>query len=368
MQIKTIDIYRLKIPYTTPTVTSIGVTSSANNIALKITTDTGLIGWGEASPCPYITGDSADTSYEAAQQIASLIIGKDPLAIEARMAAINSYIVGESSIRSGFDMALYDIAAKAAGMPLYQFLGGEMRELRTDITIGMQQTVDQTLEQAKAILAAGFNAIKMKVGRPNLEDLPHVKAVRELAGPDIAIKLDSNQGWDYPTAVATINAMKTLNIQYTEQPLPVWDIDNLARLRDNIDIPVCADESVFDHYDALKLIKHNAVDYLNIKLGKSGGIHTALNINAIAEAAGCKCMIGCFAESRLALTAAAHLAAAKPNIMFLDLDSAYKQSLDPVIGGLQYDSKIGGKITLPTSPGLGASFDESFLEGRITVS
>ena len=162
--------------------------------------------------------------------------------------------------------------------------------------------------------------------------------------------------------------MKTLDIQYTEQPLPVWDIDNLARLRDSIDIPVCADESVFDHHDALKLIKHNAVDYLNIKLGKSGGIHTALNINAIAEAAGCKCMIGCFAESRLALTAAAHLAAAKPNIVFLDLDSAYKQSLDPVIGGLQYDSKIGGKITLPTSPGLGASFDESFLEGRITVS
>ena len=179
MPIESVDIYRLTIPHSTPTTTSIGVTSSANNIVLKITTDTGLIGWGEASPCPYITGDSADTNYETAQQIASLIIGKDPLAIEARMAAINDFIVGESSIRSGFDIALHDIAAKAANMPLYQFLGGEIRELRTDLTIGMQQTVDQTLEHAKAILAAGFNAIKMKVGRPNLEDLPHVKAVRE---------------------------------------------------------------------------------------------------------------------------------------------------------------------------------------------
>lgn len=363
MKILHTDIYRLNIPFTQPLKVAIGEISSAANTVIKISTDEGLVGWGEASPSAYITGDTQATNYQTAQQFAALIKGKDPLEIEARMTEINGYTVGEPSIRSAFDMAFYDIAAKAANMPLYQFLGGALREIRTDLTIGMQDTVEQTLAQAQAILDAGFDAIKMKVGRPGLEDVAHVKAVRELAGPDIHIKIDSNQGWDYPTAVANMMAMKPLDLQYSEQPLAVWDFENLARLRDKVDLPICADESVFTDKDALKLIKLGAADYLNIKLGKAGGIHTALKINAIAEAAGCKCMIGCFGESRLALSASAHLAMARPNITFLDLDSAYAFKSDPVMGGMRYDETVGGVIHLAEGPGLGAEFDESFFDG-----
>ena len=150
--------------------------------------------------------------------------------------------------------------------------------------------------------------------------------------------------------------------------MAVWDYNNLARLRDKVDLPICADESVFDDKDALKLINAGAADYLNIKLGKSGGIHTGIKINAIAEAAGAKCMIGCFGESRLGLTAAAHLAVAKPNIVFLDLDSAFDFKSDPVIGGLRYDKELGGVIHLDDAIGHGASFDESFLENPLSVS
>jgi L-alanine-DL-glutamate epimerase-like enolase superfamily enzyme len=264
-------------------------------------------------------------------------------------------------------MALYDLAAKAAEMPLYQFLGGEPRPLRTDLTIGLQDTVEETVSRAQQILDAGFDAIKLKVGRPGLADVAHVAAVRQLAGPSIAIKVDSNQGWDYPTAVANIRAMEGLNLQYSEQPLAVWDIDNLARLRSKVDLPICADESVFDDKDALRLVRAGAADYLNIKLGKAGGIHTGLKINAIAEAAGCKCMIGCFSESRLALSAAAHLAMARPNICFLDLDSAFHFDQDPVLGGVTYDNKVGGVLHLPDTPGHGALFDESVLEIQATV-
>lgn len=362
MKILHTDIYRLNIPFTQPLKVAIGEITSAANTVIKISTDAGLVGWGEASPAAYITGDSQATNYQTAQQLAVLIKGRDPLEIESRMAEINGFIVGEPSIRSAFDMALYDIAAKAANMPLYQFLGGSLREIRTDLTIGMQDTVEQTVVQAQAILDAGFDAIKMKVGRPGLEDVAHVKAVRELVGPAIHIKIDSNQGWDYPAAVANITAMKSLDLQYSEQPLAVWDFENLARLRDKVDLPICADESVFTDKDALKLIKLGAADYLNIKLGKAGGIHTGLKINAIAEAAGCKCMIGCFGESRLALSAAAHLAMARPNITFLDLDSAYAFKSDPVIGGMRYDENVGGVIHLAEGPGLGAEFDESFFD------
>ena len=364
-----IDIFKMNVEITIPIKILLGgYLDAANNLAIKITTDTGIIGWGEASPCAVITGDSQDTNYVTAQTMAKLIKGKNALSIESRMQEINSVTVGDPSVRSAFDMALYDIAAKAANMPLYQFLGGERRELRTDLTIGIKDTVEETVAQAKSIMEAGFDAIKLKVGRPGLEDVPHVRAVRELIGPDMSLKMDSNQGWDYPTAVANINAMEDLNLQYAEQPIAVWDYEGLARLRTKVNLPICADESVFDHRDALKLAKMEAVDYLNIKLGKAGGIHTGLKINAIAEAAGMKCMIGCFAESRLGLSAAAHLAMARPNISFIDLDSCYHFKTDPVIGGVSYDDKIGGLLHLPDGIGHGAVFNESDLEQESKVT
>lgn len=368
MKIEKIDIYTLNVSIKIPINTPLGAIDKAENVAIKITTAKGIIGWGEASPCAMITGDTQESNYAIAQTMARMILGENALAIDSRMNEINSVTVGDSSIRSAFDMALYDIAAKAANMPLYQFLGGERRQLRTDITIGLKDTVEETVAQTQDMLDAGFDAIKLKVGRSGLQDIAHVKAVRELVGTGIAVKIDSNQGWDYPTALANIKAMKELDLDYSEQPLAVWDYDGLARLRNNVDLPICADESVFDHRDALKLIKAGAADYLNIKLGKSGGIHTGLKINAISESAGMKCMIGCFGESRLALSAAAHFAMARPNIHFIDLDSCYHFESDPVIGGMRYDDKIGGLLNISDDIGHGAAFKESELENKITLT
>ena len=367
IKIQKIEIFKLNVEITIPIKILLGGLLGANNIAIKITTNTGIVGWGESSPCAEITGDSQETNYASAKTMAKLIKGKDALAIEDRLQEINSITVGEPSVRSAFDMALYDIAAKAANMPLYQFLGGERRALRTDLTIGIKDTVEETVTQAKSIVEEGFDAIKLKVGRSGLDDLPHVRAVREVVGPELSLKIDSNQGWDYPTAVANINAMSAFNLEYSEQPIAAWNHEGLARLRSKVDLPICADESVFDHRDALKLVKMEAVDYLNIKLGKSGGIHTGLKINAIAEAAGMKCMVGCFAESRLGLSAAAHLAMARPNISFIDLDSCYHFKTDPVIGGMTFDNKIGGLLNVPDEIGHGAAFDENQLDQESKV-
>ncbi|MEE4217214.1 MAG: dipeptide epimerase [Xanthomonadales bacterium] len=362
MIVSQIDIYRLNVELTRPTVVPIGVLDAARNVIIRITTDCGLQGWGEASPFAPITGDTQDSNFVTARLLGKLLLNKDPLALEERLREINAATVGESSLRSAFDMALYDIVAQTAGLPLYRFLGGERRTLITDKTIGMKPTVDETLEELDEILDMGFTEVKMKVGRSGLRDLEHVAAVRERGGPDLPIRVDSNQGWDYPTAVANLNAMQTLGVQYSEQPLAHWDHENLKRLRRKVTIPLCADESVFDDRDAFKLLSEGAVDYLNIKLGKSGGINTALRIEAIARSAGSKCMLGCFAESRLGLTAAAHLACARPNIHFLDLDSAFILKQDPVEGGIQYDAQIASKIELPDEPGIGARISERFLE------
>jgi len=362
MKISRIDVYKFNIPLIHEVVVPIGILAAANNVAICISTDSGIQGWGEASPFAPITGDTQESNFENARLFALTIMGKDPTAVEARMAEINAATIGDSSLRSAYDMALYDILGQAANMPLYRLLGGEKRPLRTDFTIGMQTSVALTLEMLAEGQAQGFNEVKLKVGRPGLADVEHIAAVRKQVGQDMSIKIDSNQGWDYATAVANLRAMEPYDVDYSEQPIAAWDYDNLRRLRDKVDTPICADESVFDDKDALKLVSMGAVDYLNIKLGKSGGIATALRIKAIGRAAGCKCMIGCFAESRLAMTAAAHLACARPNIHFLDLDSAFNLKTDPVVGGMTYDDDIGGGINLSDAPGLGASIDEGFMQ------
>ena len=359
--IENIVLYQLNIPFKQVFKTALAERTHAEILVVTLHTDTGLVGWGEASPAPHITGDSQASNLATAKQLAALIKGKDPLAIEQRLQEIKRLTVGGSSIRAAFDMALYDLLAKAAGLPLYQLLGGARRPLRTDITISLKDTVEQTAREAETVMAQGFDAVKLKVGRAGLADVAHVAAVRDCIGPDIPLKIDSNQGWDFPTAVANITAMAPFHLQYVEQPLAAWDDANLKRLRDQVHPPLCADESVFDDKDALKLVSIGAVDYLNIKLGKSGGLHTALKINAVAEAAGCRCMIGCFGESRLGLSAAAHLAMARPNISFLDLDSAYLFQSDPVVGGMRYDDTIGGVIHLPDTPGLGAEIRQEVL-------
>lgn len=366
MKISAVKVAQLNVEMHHAIKTPIGDISAARNVVVKIETDAGVFGWGETSPMAAITGDSQASAYALGLDMAKLLIGQDPLAIEANLKLLRRYCSQATSILCAFDMALYDLAAKQANMPLYQFLGGSLRELETDHTIGHQSSVLGTVARAKDLVKQGFNTIKLKTGRPGQEDIEHIEAVRAAVGETVKLRIDCNQGWDYPTAVANIRLLKELNIEYVEQPLAAWDVDGFARLRANSELPICADESVFTHIDALRLVKADAVDFLNIKLVKSGGINTALKINSIAEAAGIRCMIGCFGESRLGLSAAAHLASAHPNIHFIDLDSALHFCHDPVTGGMAIEENSGGKITIPAGIGHGAELDEAELE-HITV-
>ena len=171
--------------------------------------------------------------------------------------------------------------------------------------------------------------------------------------------MDANQGWDFPTAVTALRKMEPYDLEYCEQPLPVWDHENMRRLRENSVIPIAADESVFSDKDAFKLLANGCCDILNIKLSKSGGINTAVKIDNIAVSAGIPCMIGCMTDTRLGLTAAAHLVCAHPNIKYLDLDSHAFLSIDPVVGGIICQ---GEHVTVPDAPGLGADLVPQFLE------
>ena len=362
MKITAVEIYKVDIDYTIPCNISLGDYDGAHSVVIKILTDSDIYGTGEASSDPFILGTCQGTDFEAAKYYARLLIGKNPLEVEIRMKEINHGLLYNASIRAAFDMALYDILGKTQNLPLYRLLGGEKRILHTDLTVGIQDTVQQTVDLARQIVADGFESVKLKVGRSGFEDVRHIAAVRKVVGDNIEIKIDSNQGWDVAQATVILKRIEPLDILFSEQPLAVWDFKGMRQLRQGSAIPICADESLFDQHDALRLVNMEACDYMNIKLMKSGGISTAVKINTIAESAGLRCMIGCFDETSLGLTAGAHFTSAFPNVEFVDLDSALMLKTDPVVGGIQYKIEQNGTIILPDGPGLGAEFDEAFLK------
>lgn len=358
MKIQEIEIYRLSIPME-PFVIATGTMDYAQNTFIKIITDTDLYGVGECSAFPMIVGETQNTCIAVAQDFAKIWKGKDPLAIEDRLAELHLYIAGNATIKSAFDMALYDLNAKAAGLPLYKFLKGERREIITDITLGIA-TAEEMAEKALRLKEGGAFALKVKLGKKPQDDIACIKAIRQAVGFDIPIRVDANQGWSFEGAVEALQGLEPYKIQFCEQPMRTYNDHLLPELRTRTIVPIMADESVYNHHDAERLCKADACDYINIKFSKSSGIYEALKIQSVAAEYNIPCMIGGMLESRLALAAKVHFAYAAPNVKFYDLDTCMVGHLaDPVIGGIQYD---GYKISISDDIGIGADIQQEFLD------
>jgi L-alanine-DL-glutamate epimerase-like enolase superfamily enzyme len=357
MKINKTEIYKLTIKME-PFVIATEVSYYTQNIFIRIHTDKGITGMGECSAFPMLVGETQNTCFEVAKDFARISLGKDPLDIEGRMQELHDYIAFNSTIKSAWDMALHDIAAKHAGLPLYKFLGGMKKTIMTDLTIGID-TPESMQQTAREFVADGVKIIKVKLGKNGETDVERIRLIREAIGPDIKLRVDANQGWRFEEAVATLQALDQYDIQYCEQPIRHQYDDLLPNLRKLSPIKIMADESVFDHYDAIRLIEADAVDYINIKLAKSGGLLEAKKIADEAGKRGIACMMGGMLESRLGLTAKVHFAMANDNIVFYDLDTCLLGQLeDPVIGGARYNNYY---LEISDEPGIAANINESFL-------
>lgn len=352
------EIYKFSIPMHPFTIAT-GTMHYAQNTFIRIHTDDGQYGVGECSAFPMIAGETQATCFEMAKDFASIWKGKDATQLEARMNELHEYTAFNSTIKSAFDMALYDLAAKAAGQPLYKFLGGDRKELETDLTIGID-TPESMARTAVDFVKRGVGIIKVKLGKDANEDVLRIHKIAESIGPDVPLRIDANQGWNFDEAVYALQALGAFNIQFCEQPMRHWYDDRLPLLRKISPVKIMADESVFDHYDAKRLIIAEACDYVNIKFAKSGGIMEATKINEICEQYHVACMMGGMLESRVALTAFAHFALAHENIKFYDMDtSMLGHKTDPVTGGVLYN---GFKLAIPGTPGIGADVEQPFLD------
>ena len=256
-------------------------------------------------------------------------------------------------------MALFDIAAKHSDMPLYKFLGGNQKEIETDLTIGIDTPYNMGAT-AKEFKAKGVRIVKIKLGKNAGEDIERVEQIRLAVGDDLLLRIDANQGWSFDTAVKVLQEIGKYNIQFCEQPMRYWDDDKLPALRKLSPVKIMADESMFDHHDAERIIKAGACDYVNIKFSKSGGILEAKKINEVCAQNQIPCMMGGMLESSIALTAFAHFALAHENIIFYDMDTCLLgHKLDPVTGGVKFN---GYFLNIPDTPGIGADANDEFLK------
>lgn len=360
LKITSIELYPSKIKLKESFKISLGILTHAENVIVIIHTDKGISGTGECSPFMTINGESMETGMVVGKYLAQILKDKNALDIESCIIAMNSVIYANNSIKSAFDMALYDIAAQHAGKPLYSFLGGSNNKtLITDYTVSIDTPEKMGLDALK-IKQAGFQIIKVKLGGTKEQDVARIKSIRDAVGIEIPIRIDANQGWNINNALDILNTLAPYNIQHCEEPIPRWDFMNLPLIKKQSPIKMMADESCCDENDAKRLFDLNACDYFNVKLGKSSGIYRAKKIIALAEQHDIKIQLGGFLESRLAFSAAAHLALTSDIIVHCDFDTPLMFEEDPVDGGITYNNK--GEITVPEVAGIGANFKENYLK------
>jgi L-alanine-DL-glutamate epimerase-like enolase superfamily enzyme len=359
--IRSIEIYKLFIALKEPFIISLGPQNDVQNIIVIIRTEDGCTGYGECSPYMSINGESIDTCFIVGQYFAKVLKGKNALDIAGCVEAMDKTIYGNASIKSAFDIALHDIAAQHSGLPLYKFLGGEKNKvLETDYTVSIGDPQKMQSDAIK-IKEQGFPAVKVKLGESKEKDVERIKAIREGIGNEHPLRIDANQGWQ--TSDNAINVLKALaeyNIEYCEEPILRSRFMELRKVSEASPIPIMADESCGDEMDAERLIQLNACRMFNIKLGKSSGIYKGLKIARLGAKANMSMQVGGFMESRLGMTASAHLALANSHIHHCDFDTPLMFTEDPVIGGINYLNK--GIVDVPDTPGLGAVIDESFLK------
>jgi L-Ala-D/L-Glu epimerase / N-acetyl-D-glutamate racemase len=358
--ISQVEIYKLRIPLIEPFITSLAYETHVENVIVVIRTEKGITGFGECSPYMPVNGESIDTCFIVGQYFAKLLKGKNALDLKERLSAMDRLIYANTSIKSAFDIALHDIIGQHKEVPVYKLYGGKNnKELVTDYTVSLDNAIKMAADALK-IKSQGYPAIKVKLGESKKKDVERIRMIREAVGDEIPVRIDANQGWSVKEAIEILKELDEYNIEHCEEPIAKWNFMRMRKVKKNSPIPIMADESCGDAHDAERLLKLKACDMFNIKVGKAGGVFNAYEIVKLGDKAKMHMQVGAFLESRLGMTASAHLALCSDHIVHCDFDTPLMFSEDIVSGGLTYHAN--GVMKVPDAPGLGASIEQSRLD------
>jgi L-alanine-DL-glutamate epimerase-like enolase superfamily enzyme len=329
-------------------------------LLVKVHTDEGVTGVGEASCTPRWSGEDQVTGAHLIRTyLEPLLIGEDPTQVEELTAKFRLAFAGNYFTKSAVEMALWDIAGKAANKAVYQLLGGKVRDsVPTKWSVSGVEPA-KAAEIARWAIGKGFKAMKVKVGIDPDGDVARVRAVRDAIGTQTKLGVDANGGWTPDVAIKTIERLREFDIYFAEQPVAPENVADMADVRKKIHVPVIADESIYTLQDAMTLARLEAADVFSIYVGKAGGIGPAKKIADFAEKAGLKCTVGSNLELGVGSAAMTHLAIATRGI-------AAEEFPSDIIGPFYYEDDIvrippsisPGKAASSGLPGLGIELDD----------
>ncbi len=331
-------------------------------LIVRIETDVGLVGVGESVTDIGFFG-------EPLEQVRSLIdmhfgprlTGTDPFDREQLLHSID--FRGNSCAKAGIDLALHDLVGKALGVPVFTLLGGRVRT-RVPVSVEIAGgPPDGMAELCLSSMKRGIRAFKAKIGGIPEEDVERIAAMRDAVGAGVSIRADANQGYSVKEAIrfCRLAESRGLGIDLLEQPVAAWDLDGMAHVRASVDTLIEADESAYSVHDVMNIIRRNAADVINIKIGKAGGLYAAKKIAALAEAAGLKCVLGTAWGLGPEVAAKLHLAASTVGVTdaveFTEIMLHDNPLASPGRETLSLPLDSDGCLPVPDGPGLGVEFD-----------
>lgn len=363
MKICSVDIIPVTLPYKKPVSDAWGIYPAAHCAIVRVTDEAGLEGYGEVSLAWF--GGVHGMCQDAQREWAPRLIGLETDALSAVngiLDALCTFSRRSLLVKAGIEMAIWDLLGKERQEPVYRLLGGKVRD-RIPLTGGIaMDTPGNMLAQAEEAVAAGFRELKIKVGLDDRKDLETVSAIRRAIPDEIRLRVDANMAWRSPkTAKHLMDEMFAQGVHMVEQPLDYRDLEGMRWLREHTSCLILADEGIWDDRDAAAYLQAGAADLLHVYVCEAGGISGARRVFDTAAAFGVECTLGSMPEGIVGAAAAAHIAAAMPNLSVHPSDvrgfTAFAQ--DVATSAMRIEN---GFLALPEGPGLGIAVDPKQLE------
>lgn len=370
MKITGIEVFEVRVPlkhtYTLSRV--IGSKETTECVLLKLHTDEGIQGIGEADPHVPFTEESMESITSCIlKYLAPVVVGQDPEDIEGINLLMDNAVKLNLMAKGAIDMACHDISGKISGLPVHQMLGGAKRENIPLVWSVGNSLPGQTLADIREVYDQGYRTVMIKTGHFEPEtDVERVKLVRK-SWPDLKIIVDVNQGWDVNTAIVSGHKMESLGIEFFEQPVPFWDIEGLAKIRKAVSIPISVDESLLTIHDAKRIIREGAADIFSVKVSKNGGITKTRELIELARENGMNCWMNSMLEEGVTEAASLQLGLSSTNL--LDMGHAYFSPLRLAEDISTYSENIRDIHIHPSGqPGLGISLKEEVIQKYLAGS
>ncbi len=358
MKIKRIEPIAVSLPLVKPVKMAGVELITADNLVVRMESDTGFVGWGESASAPIMTGETVESMVAAVRHLTPYVEGRVADDFAGASSMMNLWMYGNQAAKGAIEMAMHDLVGRATGQPVHALLGGKRRDRVSTLWMISGGNAEADVKEAKELLAAGYVAYKVKVGVNSPEiDAERTRRVCETLGPGHLISSDANQGWTADEGERYVRGVADSLLDFFEQPVRQDDLAGMARIAKATRVPICADESIhsLDH-----IRRHHAAGAargVSLKTIKLGGLRGVMEAGRLCAELGMEVNVACkTAESSIASAAAVHLSAALPsNNWSLNISSPYLAE-DLTAQPL---AVVRGHVVVPDGPGLGIEVDEA---------